>query len=150
MSYLPPTLCNIIWVFSNTPPMLYNKLKRHPSTKMTEPETDVQNSHSSGSVVNMAGEQHVGVNFFLIPLSSTFRHCHTYKLMKNRCRVTSKMRYITLTQVPPPLLWHNITKSLPLPSPSALHNMWTAPRAYGSLNWTEIYITILFPLPRSE
>jgi len=63
-----------LYHFSNLPPMLYNKLKRHP-VKMAEPEIDVRNCHNhsrgSGKVqLNAAGQQHklcgCGISFLYI------------------------------------------------------------------------------------
>jgi len=103
--------------FSNKPLMLYNKLKRHLSPEKW-PNRKLACKTVTITVVvqvNTAGEQHVDVEFHSFLYS--FRRSHACKLLKNCRWLTSKMRYITLTQVPPPLLLHNITKSLPPPLP---------------------------------
>jgi len=64
-------------------------------------------------VAHTAGEEHVDVEFHSFLYA--YRRSHTHKLLKNRCLVTSKTRYIiTLTQVP--LLDYNTTGQLSLAS----------------------------------
>jgi len=66
-------------------------------------------------VAHTAGEEHVDVEFHSFLYVYRRSHKPTHKLLKNRCLVTSKTRYIiTLTQVP--LLDYNTTGQLSLAS----------------------------------